>query len=91
MYGVAFPPVIGAVYQAPVPDVLVPTPLNQRIFHKQVDGYVQRLETLERNLEKLFSPVWLQCEAATQDKLKTMADYEIIKDEYDSLELLHAI
>ena len=84
----AVPPVLGS---PAVPAVPGPTQTEERIWQREVDDYVKRVSTLERNLENLYSLIWLQCEPAMQDKIKTLTNYQTMKDDCDSLSLLKAI
>ena len=84
----AVPPIIGT---PAIPAVPAPTPTEVRIWQREVDNYVKRQGTLERNLENLYSLIWLQCEPAMQDKVKTVSNYKTIKENCNSIALLKAI
>ena len=66
----ANPPVAAVAHVLAQPEVLAPTSLEQRIFHMEVDNYVGRLNIIQRNLENLYSLIWLHCKSSIQDKVK---------------------
>ena len=71
----AAPPIAYVAPVSPAAAIPAPTPTQERIWQREVDGYHRRTTTLERNLEKLFSLVWLQCEPPLRDKLCTLTNY----------------
>ena len=76
---------------APVAAVPAPTPTEEIIWQCEVDGYHRRFTTLERNLGKLYSLIWLQCEPALRGKNRILTNYDALKESYDSIGMLKAI
>ena len=68
-----------------------PTPIEERIWVKEIDEYMKRKTVLERNLENLFSLVWGQCESPLQEKLKALPQYKQVSEDCDAIALLLAI
>ena len=62
-----------------------------RIWEKQVDEYVKRLNAYETNKEALYSIIWGQCSDSMQPRLKTVENYETISEKRLCLELLAEI
>ena len=64
---------------------------EKRIWEKQVDGYVKRLEQLDDNIKMLYSLVWGQCTDAMQARVRALAGYATATMNKDGLALLAMI
>ena len=84
----AVPPIVG---RPAIPAVPAQTQTEIRIWQREVDDCVKQQSTLERNLENLYSLIWLQCEPAMQDKIKAINGCKTMKEECNSIALLKAI
>ena len=51
----------------------------------------KQLETLDENVEAVYSLVWGQCTPSMQAQLRTMSNYEAIRNAFDVFELLKEI
>ena len=49
-------------------------PTNKRIWEKQVDEYVKRLNLYESNKKGLYSVIWDQCSPALQARMESLND-----------------
>jgi hypothetical protein len=67
------------------------TPTQLRIWEKQIDNYVKRLDQRDTNIQTLYSLVWGQCTDAMQAKVKATANFNVISAANDGIELLKAI
>ena len=74
-----------------IPEVLSPTLTTKGSWQRVIDSYGRRKDILTRNLKNLYSLVWSQCKSGLEDKLKTLQDYETLKDDCNSIALLIAI
>ena len=66
-------------------------PTNKRIWEKQVDEYVKRLNLYESNKKGLYSVIWDQCSPALQARMESLNDYNDIERRSDCLKLLQEI
>ena len=62
-----------------------------RIWEKQVDEYVKRINAYANNKEALFAILWGQCSDSMQTRLKTIDDFKSINEERKCLSLLTEI
>ena len=60
-------------------------------YVEKVKSRNKQLETLDENVEAAYSLVWGQCTPSMQAQLKTMNNYEAIRDAFDVFELLKEI
>ena len=67
------------------------TPLERRIWEKEVDGAVKRRSILEQNLKTLYSLLWGQCAPAMRAKIESLTGYESVKAASDSIGLIQGI
>lgn len=88
-----------AVEQLSIPTVLIPGDIDQtnasasekRIWEKQIDQYVKRLDQLEENIRTLYSIVWGQCTDALIAKVEATTDYAAASLDNNGIELLKII
>ena len=62
-----------------------------RIWEKSVDDYVRRKTILTENIKTAFSLIWGQCSDIMRQKVETCADYSVISENGDAIELLKII
>ena len=62
-----------------------------RMWEKQVDCYIKRLETLNENKKTLFSIILGQCTEGMKYKLAGEEEWEITKQNFDSIGLLKTL
>ena len=62
-----------------------------RIWEKQVDEYVKRINAYDNNKEALFAILWGQCSDSMQTRLKTIDDFNNISEKRNCLSLLNEI
>ena len=62
-----------------------------RIWEKQVDKYVERMNAYTNNKHALYAIIWGQCSESMQSRLKTVDDFETIDEDRDCLKLLNEI
>lgn len=84
-----------AIESGSVPNILIPsdpasgaTLTEKRIWEKQVDQYVKRMDQLGTNITALYSLVWGQCTDAMQAKVKAANGFASAAADRDGLELL---
>ena len=81
---------------APTIPVLANPPINadvtqNRIWEKQVDLSVKKVDQLQTNIQLLFSLVWGQCTDVMQSKVEASTTYKAIANSNDGIELLKLI
>ena len=61
------------------------------IWKTNVQTYVKRVETQEKNCESIFAIIWGQCSTAVKNKLQSLDDYKTRSDTCDCVWLLEEI
>ena len=67
------------------------TATEKLVYDAKVKEIVKKEIKQEEDTEKLYSVVWGQCTPAMKAKLKALKEYEAIKDELNTIELLKEI
>ena len=87
-----------AVEQLVIPTLLAPTEYGssatmteKRVWEKQVDQYVKKLDQLKENIRTLYSVIWGQCTEAMKAKVESMSDYQGASLYNNGVELLKII
>ena len=88
-----------AVEQLVIPTLLVPTeydPANatmteKRVWEKQIDQYVKKMDQLDENIRTLYSIIWGQCTEAMKAKLESMTEFQGASLYNNGVELLKIV
>src|SRR5210317_172472 len=73
-------------YPADLPDNATRT--ETLIYEEEIKRVVIKKNDKDDKLEKIYSIIWGQCTASMKAKLKTLSDYEEIKEDLDTIKLL---
>src|SRR5210317_518172 len=73
-------------YPADLPDNATRT--ETPIYEEEIKRVVIKKNDNDEKLEKIYSIIWGQCTASMKAKLKTLSDYEEIKEDLDTIRLL---
>ena len=66
-------------------------PTDKMVWEGECKRFADRKEQYRRNMSKAFYLLWGQCTDPLQAKIKSMSDYDTIKDKCDSIALLKNI